>query len=233
MNVCVIPARGGSKRIPGKNIKPFAGRPMLAYPVDTARASGLFQRVIVSTDDERVADVARACGAEVPFLRPAALSDDHTGTNEVVGWVVRKLRECGDDVSVACCIYATSPLLDPGYLREGRAALDAEGIDYAMSVTSFGFPIQRALRRSPDGLVSPFDREAIRSRSQDLEPAMHDAAQFYWGRGAAFADGVPMYADNTVGIQLPRYLVQDIDTEEDWIRAEVQYDILKRRGLVA
>lgn len=232
MIVCIIPARGGSKRIPGKNIKPFAGRPILEYPVATARDSGLFDRVIVSTDDERVADIARACGAEVPFLRPDTLSDDHTGTNEVVGWVVKRLRETGDALSLACCIYATAPMVGVDFLRAGRAAVDAKGVDYAMSVTSFDFPVQRALKRSPEGFVSPFDPEAIRARSQDLEPAVHDAAQFYWGRADAFADGIPMYEGNTVGIALPRYLVQDIDTEEDWVIAEIQYEILKRMGLV-
>src|SRR6185369_859117 len=186
MNIAVIPARGGSKRIPRKNIKPFMGQPVIAHSIAAALASGLFNRIIVSTDDEEIAMVARTCGAEVPFMRPAALADDFTGTNAVVSHAIRWLLDHGQPVSHVCCIYATAPFVSADYLRSGYEKLVDSGRSFAFSVTSFPFPIQRAIRITHEGTVEPFFPEHISSRSQDLEEGYHDAGQFYWGKADAF-----------------------------------------------
>lgn len=223
MKIAVIPARGGSKRIPRKNIRLFAGKPIIAYPIEAARASGLFDRVIVSTDDEEIAGVAQRAGAEVPFLRPAALADDHTGTNAVVKHAIEWFSGQGMPPSHACCIYATAPFLQPRYLREGYEKLVASGKSFAFSVTSFPFPVQRALRITPAGEVDAMYPEYRQTRSQDLEPAYHDAGQFYWGRADAFVRADVLFSSVSLPVVLPRHLVQDIDTEEDWQRAELMY----------
>jgi len=223
MIVAIIPARGGSKRIPRKNIRSFAGKPIIAHSIGAARESGLFDRIIVSTDDAEIAAVARTWGAETPFLRPAALADDHAGTNEVVAHALAWLAEHGMPATLACCIYATAPFVTAASLRQGRTLLEDSGKQFAFSVTSFAFPIYRAIRLLPDGGVSPCFPEFIEARSQDLEEAYHDAGQFYWGRAAAFSAGLPLFASHAAPVILPRHLVQDIDTEEDWERAELMY----------
>ena len=220
MRLAVIPARGGSKRIPRKNIRPFAGRPMIAWAIDAALQSGCFDRVIVSTDDAEIADVARAAGAEVPFLRPAALSDDHTGTIPVVAHAVQWQADAGAAPDQVCCLYATAPFVQPADLQRGLALLESSGAQYAFSVTSYAFPIQRAIRLTPEGRVAMFDPTQFNTRSQDLEEAFHDAGQFYWGRAAAWLQGLRIFSPESVPVQLPRHRVQDIDTPEDWTRAE-------------
>lgn len=227
MRLAVIPARGGSKRIPRKNVRPFAGKPIVAYSIEAARASALFDRVIVSTDDEEIARVARDCGAETPFVRPRELSDDHTGTNAVVRHAISWCGEHGALPQHVCCIYATAPFVQPRYLREGYERLVASGKSFAFSVTSFAFPIQRALRIGADGCVQPIWPENIARRSQDLEETYHDAGQFYWGTAQAFLDDVVLYSAASVPVILPRHLVQDIDTEEDWVRAELMFRALQ------
>lgn len=223
MRLAVIPARGGSKRIPRKNIRLFCGKPIIGYSIAAARESGLFDLVLVSTDDAEIAAVARELGAWVPFVRPAQLSDDHTGTNAVVRHALRWLQAEGEKVRYACCIYATAPFVQPHYLREGYQKLTGLGKSFAFSVTSFAFPIQRALRLDPGGGVSAFSPELIGSRSQDLEEAYHDAGQFYWGTSRAFLKEEVLFSGNSVPVILPRHLVQDIDTLEDWTRAELMY----------
>ncbi|MDO3377980.1 pseudaminic acid cytidylyltransferase [Geoalkalibacter halelectricus] len=221
MNIAVIPARGGSKRIPRKNIKPFGGKPMIAWSIEAARDSGCFERIIVSTDDQEIASVSVACGAEVPFLRPANLADDQTGTAAVVRHALQWLQGQGQQVAYVCCLYATAPFVAPDDLRKGLVALqNAPDKHYAFSVTSFAFPIQRAIRMHPQGGVEPFQPECIPLRSQDLEEAYHDAGQFYWGRPEAFLSGISVFARHSIPIVLPRHRVQDIDTPEDWVRAE-------------
>ena len=223
MSVAVIPARGRSKRIPRKNIRLFAGKPIIAYAIAAARQCGLFDRIVVSTDDAEIAAVARDCGAETPFVRPPDLADDHTGTDAVVAHALNWLEEHGQAVELACCIYATAPLIQAADLRRAYQTLVGTGKNFAFSVTSYASSIQRALRLLPDGGVAPMFPQWIDSRSQDLEPAYHDAAQFYWGRAAAFRAGLPMFAADSVAIVLPRYRVQDIDTLEDWTEAELIY----------
>jgi pseudaminic acid cytidylyltransferase len=228
--VAVIPARGGSKRIPRKNIRPFAGKPIIAYSIGTALASKLFDRVLVSTDDPEIAETARAWGAETPFVRPKDLADDHTGTDAVVKHAIRWLTEQGSTIAYACCIYATAPFLQVRYLREGYDKLLASGQDFAFSITSFAFPIQWALRITDEGAIEAVNPDDNFARSQDLEELFHDAGQFYWGRAQAYLDDVVTHSHASVPVILPRHLVQDIDTPEDWHRAELMYRALQMSG---
>ncbi|HEY1796737.1 MAG TPA: pseudaminic acid cytidylyltransferase [Stellaceae bacterium] len=232
MRVAIIPARGGSKRVPRKNIRPFAGRPVIAHSIETARASGLFDEVIVSTDDDEIAEVAQSYRAAIPFRRPPDLAGDHATTIAVIQHALGWLAENGRDIDFACCIYATAPFLRAADLRYGLAKLVDSGRSFAFSVTAFEFPIQRALRIRPDGALDAFAPEHRDTRSQDLEPAYHDAGQFYWGRTAAFRDGRVLFSPESVPVILPRYLVHDIDTEEDWVRAELVYQTLRAAGLL-
>jgi len=227
MRLAVIPARGGSKRIPHKNIRPFAGKPMIAWSIAAALDSGLFERVIVSTDDEEIARVARNCGAEVPFMRPAQLSDDHTPTLPVITHAIEWQAAQGRSPQQVCCIYATAPFITTADLRRGEELLRQTSCEYAFSVTSYGFSIQRALRMSAKNRVSMFYPEHQLTRSQDLEPAYHDAAQFYWGQAEAWLSGRPIFGENSAPVLLPRHRVQDIDTPEDWTRAELMFNALK------
>ncbi len=219
MNVCIIPARGGSKRIPRKNIKEFCGKPIIAYPIEAAQKSGLFDRIIVSTDDEEIADVARSFGTEIPFLRPKELSDDFTGTIPVIAHVIKELEKSGEVVDTACCVYATSAFLTPELLKEGFEAL-GDGREYSFSVAEFVAPIFRSFKLLDDGGVEMFFPEKFGSRSQDLPSAYHDAAQFYFGRRDAFLKDLPIFAPHSVAVKMDRRMVQDIDTPEDWAIAE-------------
>lgn len=227
MKVAIIPARGGSKRIPLKNIRPFAGKPIIAYSIDVAKQSGLFDRIIVSTDNQQIAEVGRNWGAEVPFMRPAALADDHTGTIAVIKHALRWLQESGQTVAFACCIYPTAPFLQVDSLKRGLELLSGSTKSFAFPVTTFGFPIQRSLRLREDGSVEALWPEHANTRSQDLAAAFHDAGQFCWGRPEGFLEDVPVYSPAALAIVIPRHLVQDIDTPEDWQRAELMYRVLR------
>jgi pseudaminic acid cytidylyltransferase len=222
MKVAIIPARGGSKRIPRKNIKEFCGKPMIAYSIEAAIGSKLFDRVIVSTDDEEIARVAKRYGAEVPFMRPSELSDDHTATIPVIAHAITELQKEGP-VEIACCIYATAPFIEVRYLKEAYEALRKNQSDYAFSATSFAFPIQRAIRLNEDQSVEMFNPEHFNTRSQDLEEAYHDAGQFYFGTAQAWLEAKPIFAKTSTAVILPRHRVQDIDTMEDFHRAELMY----------
>ncbi|MDX3967609.1 MAG: pseudaminic acid cytidylyltransferase [Bradyrhizobium sp.] len=228
MKIAVIPARGGSKRIPRKNIRPFCDKPIISYSIDAARQSGLFDEIVVSTDDEEIAAVSRQLGATTPFVRPREIADDFTGTNAVVKHAVAWFLERGNQISHACCIYATAPLIQPRYLREGHDALTRSDAAFAFSVTSYAFPIQRAVRITTSGRVDALYPEHRLTRSQDLEPAYHDAGQFYWGTRDAFRDDVPLFSERSIGIVLPRKYVQDIDTLEDWEQAEYMFRAISR-----
>lgn len=230
MKLAVIPARGGSKRIPRKNIRGFCGKPILAYSIAAARESGLFDRVMVSTDDMEIAEVARAHGAEIPFLRPAELADDFTGTNAVVKQAIAWHLEQGFAVKHACCLYATAPFVTAEDLRAAYQGLAESGKAYVFSVARYPYPIQRALRLLPEGGVEMFEPQHRSTRSQDLEPAYHDAGQFYWGTAQAFLDDLPTFAPHSLAYVLPAYRVQDIDTEEDWRRAEWLYRALQEES---
>ncbi|MGQ3210414.1 MAG: pseudaminic acid cytidylyltransferase [Shinella sp.] len=230
MRLAVIPARGGSKRIPRKNVKPFAGKPMIVWSIDAALESGCFDRIIVSTDDEEIAAIASKAGADVPFMRPANLSDDYTGTIPVVAHAISWMQEHARPAETVCCIYATAPFVRAEDIRRGQAILEEGGADYAFSVTSFPFPIQRAIRLKAEERVEMFWPEHFASRSQDLEEAFHDAGQFYWGRAEAWLAGRPLFSPQAAAVVLPRHRVQDIDTPEDWQRAEFMFTALNAAG---
>jgi len=223
VKLAIIPARGGSKRIPHKNIRPFIGKPIIAYSIQAALESKLFNKVIVSTDDEKIANIARQFGAETPFLRPTNLADDYTGTNTVVKHAISWFIEQGTEVQYACCIYATAPFLHMRNLQEGFEKLYNSNKAFVFSVTTFPFPIQRAIKIKTDGSVEAFFPENTEKRSQDLEEAYHDAGQFYWGKAESFLQGIEIFSESSLPVVLPRYLVQDIDTLEDWTRAELMY----------
>jgi len=229
LKVAVIPARGGSKRIPRKNIRAFCGRPMIAWAIETAKQSDLFDRIIVSTDDDEIAAAAVQWGAEAPFKRPAELSDDHSGTIEVVAHAARWLSDQGGSTTAVCCIYATAAFLQKDDLARGLRMLEGGDWEYAFSVTEYASPIFRALRNHPDGGVEMFFPEYRDKRSQDLPVALHDAAQFYWGRTESWIGGRPLFAQHSATVVIPRWRVQDIDTEEDWHRAELMYRLIKQR----
>lgn len=228
MNLCVIPARGSSKRIPRKNIKEFCGKPMIAWSIEAAIKSGCFNRVIVSTDDAEIAEVSLQYGAEVPFMRPAELSDDYTGTIPVISHALSWHNQKGVNTENTCCIYATAPFIQSDDLRRGLELLTTTKADYAFSVTTYPFPIQRAIRIISDQRVEMFQPENFNTRSQDLEEAWHDAGQFYWGRASAWLSGKPLFSHDAAPLLLPRHRVQDIDTAEDWDRAELMFEILNR-----
>jgi pseudaminic acid cytidylyltransferase len=233
MRLAVIPARGGSKRIPRKNIRLFAGKPVMAYSINAALASGCFDQVIVSTDDESIAAVAREYGAATPFLRPAALSDDHTVLADVITHAINWYQGQGHEVSQACCIFATAPFISAADLKAGQDALAATGKHFALSVTSFAFAVQRALRLGSDGTVDAMYPQYRLTRSQDLDEGWHDAGQFCWGTAEAFMQKLPVFAPHTIAVKLPRHRVQDLDTLEDWHRAELMYEVLRQTGEVA
>ena len=228
MNIAIIPARGGSKRIPRKNIKLFFGKPMIAWSIEAAKASGCFDRIVVSTDDDEIADIAKRYGAEVPFMRPAELSNDFAGTTPVVKHAIETLLAQGGTLNDVCCIYATAPFVTAEDIRQAFEKLVANNCNYVFSATSFPFPIQRALKVSERGYVEMFQPENFAKRSQDLEESFHDAGQFYWGTVKAWVDESLIFGHNSMAHILPRYRVQDIDTPEDWLRAEMLFKALEK-----
>jgi pseudaminic acid cytidylyltransferase len=218
--VAIVPARGGSKRITKKNIKLFAGKPIIAYPIQTAKDTELFSRIIVSTDDQEIAEVAMSYGAEAPFLRPAELSDDYTPTAPVLVHALQWLADQGEPADYFCCVYPTTPFLRTEYIKKGFEVLRAENAVTAFSVTTFPSPIFRALEIRENGYLQIVWSEYRDIRSQDLPVAYHDAGQFYWGNTEKFLEEKALYTQRSAPIILPRYLVHDIDVPEDWETAE-------------
>lgn len=228
MRVAVIPARAGSKRIPNKNIRHFAGIPIIARSISVALESGCFDRVVVSTDSDNIAEVAEAHGAEVPFRRPPELADDFTPTIPVIRHAIDALSGHSMQVTAVCCIYATAPLLRATDLQQAFDRLqDCDA--FVLAVTEFRFPVQRALRRDGAGKVRMFEPEQFTTRSQDLEPAWHDAGQFYLARTATWLTEDMIFQSGSIGIALPTSRVQDIDTLDDWEHAELMFEALQRR----
>jgi pseudaminic acid cytidylyltransferase len=225
-SIAIIPARGGSKRIPRKNIKSFYGKPLIAYSIEIALKSDLFEKVIVSTDDEEIAEIAKIYGAEVPFVRPKELSDDFTGTGAVVSHARRWLEAQEIEVEYLCTIYATAPFLQEKYLKEGLEKLQNNDTKYSFAATSMPFPIQRTFKLTSQGRCEMFWPEHFSKRSQDLESAYQDAGQFYWNKLSKKSDSI-IFGKDSIPIILPRHLVQDIDDEEDWKRAEILYKVLQ------
>ncbi len=233
MNICMIPARGGSKRIPRKNIKAFNGKPIIAYSIEAALGSNCFDQVIVSTDDNEIAEVAKTYGAKVPFIRPAELSNDYAGTIPVIKHTIEWLEDHNNTIDNVCCLYATAPFIQSQTISKAFQQLQESKADYCFSVTSFAFPIQRSIRITQDDKVDMFYPENFNVRSQDLEEAYHDAGQFYWGKAQAFKDELPIFSETASPYILPRYLVQDIDTTEDWIRAEAMHRVLQETDVLS
>ncbi len=223
--IAIIPARGGSKRIPKKNIKPFCGKPLIAYSIETALASKLFDKVVVSTDSQEIAEVAKAYGAEV-LKRPKELADDFTGTKKVTEHALGIYT----GYEFACTIYATAPFLRVEYLKRGiEELMRNEDALVSFGVTTFEYPIWRSFRITEENRCEMFWRENFYKRSQDLEEAYHDVGQFYWERVGVKNDDIA-FGKNSIPIKIPRYLVQDIDTLEDWKRAETMYRVLQDEG---
>ena len=227
MNLAIIPARGGSKRIPRKNVREFCGKPIIAWSIEAALESGCFDHVIVSTDDNEIADIALYYGAEVPFIRPAELSNDTAATIPVIKHAIEWFSENGQKPEFVCCIYATAPFVTKEDLIHGYDIITASNVDYAFSVTSYAFPIQRAIRLTHENRIKMFQPENFNTRSQDLEEAYHDAGQFYWGKSDSWLASKPIFNADSMPIILPRHRVQDIDTQEDWIRAEWMFKAIR------
>lgn len=225
-NLCVIPARGGSKRVPRKNIRTFRGRPMIAWSIEAARQSGLFERIIVSTDDAEIAEIARAHGAEIPFVRPAELADDQAGTLPVVAHALEWMEAEAGTFAAVCCLYATAPFATAADLRTALGMLEAGDWSYVFTAAEFSAPIFRSFQIRPEGGVEMFFPEKFASRSQDLPRAWHDAGQFYWGRPSAWRAREPFFTSRALVLPLPRSRVQDIDTPEDWAHAERLHALL-------
>lgn len=225
MKIAVIPARGGSKRIPRKNIKTFAGRPMIAHAITAAKASGLFDHVIVSTDDDEIIQIANAWGAETPFVRPSELADDHTPTVPVIAHAIQSIEKIGWSVDLVCCIYPGVPFIQADDLKGTLTLLEGSGGEYCFPVTEFPSAIQRALKFESNSRMSPFYPEHELIRTQDLEPAYHDAGQFYWGTRQAWLTNSRIHSGG-IGYSIPNWRVVDIDTSDDWSRAENIYQAL-------
>jgi pseudaminic acid cytidylyltransferase len=232
MNIAIIPARGGSKRIPRKNIRLFHGKPMLAWSIAAARASGLFAHILVSTDDTEIAAVAQAAGAEVPFLRPPELADDMAATQPVIAHALRWCTANGVEVENACCIYPCAPFVRASDLVATLELMQAAGTAFAYPVVHYAHPVQRAMRRLPDGRMQFLQPENELARTQDLEASYHDSGQFYWGSAAAW-QGTQTLHSHGAGLPIPHWRVVDIDTEEDWERAQRLFALMQDGDLAA
>ena len=226
MKIAVIPARGGSKRIPRKNAKPFFGVPMIARTISTALQSGLFEKVVVSTDDTEIAEISRQAGAQVPFTRPLDLADDLTPTVPVIAHAVQACNALGWNVSYACCIYPCVPLLAVGDIAAALEMAVETDADFVYPVTDYAHPIQRAMRRSESGKMSLYSPQFEMTRTQDLEKSFHDAGQFYWGKAASWLEQKKMHTAG-LGMPIPHWRVVDIDSEDDWRRAELLFKALQ------
>jgi len=225
--LAVIPARGGSKRIPRKNIRPFLGVPLLSRTIGILRGTGVFSRIVVSTDDDEIAAIASSSGAEVPFRRPAELANDTAITAPVLEHAVRTLEAAGSVAEFVCCVYPAAVLaLESDILQAYEFLRERPEMDYVFSATSFPYPIQRALRPRAEG-CEMFWPQYHDARSQTLEPAFHDAGQFYWGRRQAWLASRPIFSPHSHMLLLPRFRVQDIDVPEDWERAEMIFELLQ------
>lgn len=225
MKIAIIPARGGSKRIPRKNIREFCGRPMIAWAISAAKESNLFDQIVVSTDDEEIAHIANAWGAKTPFVRPASLADDQTPTVPVIAHAVRSCIELGWDAEMACCIYPCVPFLQVGDLVSALNLAMARRADFVYPVTEYAHPIQRAMRRLPDGAMQFFSPQFELTRTQDLEKSYHDAGQFYWGKASAWLEQKKMHTAG-LGMPVPNWRIIDIDSYDDWKRAELIFKAL-------
>ena len=229
MNVAVIPARGGSKRIPRKNIRNFCGKPIIAWPIELIKASGLFDHIIISTDDEEIAEISLKYSVEVPFIRPENISGDHTCTVDVISHAISWMYENQIKPETVCCVYATSVFLTSKDLHKGFNAMATGNWSYAISITDFESPIFRSFKEHHNGGLEMYFPDYFEKRSQDLPVAFYDAAQFYLGKPEAWLDNKIFFDRHTFPVKIPRWRIQDIDNEDDWRRAELLFDILKNK----
>ncbi|MDB0053291.1 pseudaminic acid cytidylyltransferase [Alphaproteobacteria bacterium] len=224
MKVAIIPARGGSKRIPRKNIKEFNGKPIIAWAILTAQKTKLFDLIVVSTDDNEIKSVSEQYGAIVPFIRPAGISDDNTPTVPVISHAVKEIDKLYGYVDQACCVYPCSPLLTASDLIKALSMLESTAADFVYPVVEYPHPIFRSMRKSKNGKMQFIYPEYELTKTQDLENVFHDAGQFYWGKAQAWRGLKKMHSDG-IGMEIPSYRVVDIDTEDDWKRAELLFQL--------
>ena len=229
-NIAIIPARGGSKRIPKKNIKNFLGKPVIAYSIEAAIKTNLFERVIVSTDNDAIAKISIKYGAEAPFVRPEELSDDFTGTPEVIGHAVKWLENSGEKINYVCCIYPAAPLIEKNDILKGFDLIKNRKWEFIMAATNFSYPIFRSFKKSPNGGLEIIFPKHYNSRSQDLPKVYHDAGLFYWAKPDTWKKNFKGYNEKNSIVEIPNYRVQDIDTFDDWKKAEIIYKILKKNN---
>lgn len=229
MNICIIPARGGSKRIPRKNIKEFYGKPMISWSIKAAQESNIFGRILVSTDDEEIAYIARSMGVEVPFVRPQDLSDDYVPTGDVMAHACRWIMSEGMEEAIVCCLYPTAPFVQPSDLRLALKIMGTGNWEYVFTVGEYSSPVFRSFTQDPDGGVKMLFPEFFETRSQDLENVFYDAGMFYMGSVNTWIAGSKMFANHSFPIKIPIWRVQDIDTPEDWDRAELLAKSILRR----
>ena len=223
MNIAIIPARSGSKRIPNKNIKKFHGKPIISFSIAKAIQSKLFDEIVVSTDSKKIADIAIKFGAKIPFLRPKSISDDKTRITEVIKHTLSWYAKKNINFSYACCIYAANPLLELDYLKKGYNELIKSNKEYSLSITKYNHPVQRSMFINKYGNIQPFNKRNIKSRTQDLKEAYHDAGQFIWGKSQAFLKSVEPLSSRSLPIIIPSYKVSDLDDFEDFKRTEIIY----------
>lgn len=227
--VAIITARGGSKRIPRKNILPFLGKPIISYSIHAALESQLFTEVMVSTDDEEIARIAESEGAVIPFFRSKENADDFSGTADVIAEVINRYKENGMTFERGCCIYPTAPFVNPRILKEGYEKLVEGKFDVVFPMVRYSYPIQRSIHKVENGKVAMLWPENYHKRSQDLEPVYHDAGQFYWFRSDYIVEYKKLFGDNVAGLEVEEKSVQDIDTLTDWELAEIKYQLLNKK----
>ena len=229
MIVAVIPARGGSKRIPKKNIKNFCGKPIIAWTINIAKKSKIFDKIIVSTDDRKIASIAKKYDAEVPFVRPSKLAGDKIATSDVVIHAITWLKNSGQKPTDVCCIYPTAPLMQIKDLKNSLQVLQSRRCQYVFPVTTFEYSIFRSFKKNKKGLIEMIFSKKSNNRSQDLEQAYHDAGQFYWASAKSWLAEKKIFGKKSKVILLPRWRVQDIDVIEDWKKAEIIFSLLKNK----
>jgi N-acylneuraminate cytidylyltransferase len=225
-NICIKPSRGVSKRILRKNIKPFLGKPIITYSIKAALDSGLFNEVMVSTDDAEIAEIAIKCGATVPFMRSDKNSDDFATTYDVIKEVIENYKKLEREFDNLCCIYSCAPFVSVNTLKLGFSKLIDKNLDSVFPIIEFSFPIQRALYEY-DGKISMIEEKYLNIRSQDLKKRYHDAGQFYWCNTVKLMGSKKLLSSNTGGIIISELAAQDIDTETDWKLAELKYQLSK------
>lgn len=226
--ICIIPARGGSKRIPRKNVVDFWGKPLIAHSIENALNSGIFDDVVVSTDDEEIASVAKAYKASVPFVRPKELSDDYGSSSAVIRHAIKELQKAKYDFTSICCLYATAPLIDSGILQKAFDEFQKDDCEFVFGACAFEYPIQRAFMLDEKNRVSMFDESKYSARSQDLTPAFHDAGAFYFGKTSAWLEKKMAFKPYSKAFLLPQHLVCDIDTPQDLEFAKILFEIKEK-----